>query len=183
MKAIVLLFLCAFTSGFSQGFVVSKTGGLVSKKDGKVDYIIVESPGIPADTLYASAKKYIETKSADTKISLTGDNAGKSLIYDTTDASITTLTKNGQDVSYTATYTTSLEFKDGKARITYGNISIYAQQGGASRESYPLTSVYTAAGKVADKKVKNLIENYFTANAQALAIAFKSDGKGPGDSW
>jgi len=174
-----LLFLLACTASFAQDFTLTQTGKLVSKKDTKVDYIILHSPGITADTLYASAKKYIETKSSDSQIAIKSEDAGKVLIYETSNAPMSA----SGDVNYTASFTTSLEFKDGKARITYGNINMYTTSTNAEKTNYPLTSIYNSKGKVTDQKAKNLIESYFSAYTKTLITALKSDGKIVSADW
>lgn len=181
MKAL-LLFLMACTASFAQNFTVTTTGGLVSKKDSKVDYVIANSPGISADTLYAAAKKYIQTKSDGSQVAIKSDEAGKVLIFDTTEAPVTT-DDNSTAVAYTSSYTTSIEFKDGKARITYGNIIMYTTGYNKERKDFPLTSVFNSKGKVVNQKAKNLIESYFSANAKAITAALKSDGKVASTEW
>jgi hypothetical protein len=176
MKAL-LLFLFACTASFAQEFTVTATGGLVSKKDTKSEYVIAYSKGIPADTLYTSAKKYIEAKSADTQIAVKSDDPGKILIFETTDAPVSTLKKKNEEVTYSTSFTTSLEFKDGKTRITYGNIIVYITNSKKEKTDYPLTSIYNSKGKVTDQQAKNLVESYFSANAKAIVAALKSDAK------
>jgi hypothetical protein len=181
MKAL-LLFLMACTASFAQNFTVTSTGSLVSKKDSKVDYVIANSPGISADSLYAGAKRYMQSKSGEAQVTLKSEDPGKVLIFETTDAPVTTV-ENTSPVAYTASYTTSIEFKEGKARITYGNIIMYTTGTNREKKDFPLTSVYNSKGKVVNQKAKNLVEGYFSANAKAIVAALKSDGKITSMEW
>lgn len=179
MKAF-LLFLVACTAGFAQDFSLTTTGGLVSKKNSKADYVVAYAKGTPADSLYAAAKKYIQTNGS--QVAIKSDEAGKLLIFDTTEAPVTTIEKSPA-VVYTASYSTSIEFKDGMARITYGNIFVYTTPPNKERKDFALTSVFNSKGKVVNQKAKNLIESYFSANAKAIAAAVKSDGKSTSTDW
>ncbi len=181
MKAF-LLFLVACTAGFAQDFSLTTTGELVSKKNSKADYVVAYAKGTTADSLYAAAKKYIQTKSDGSQVAIKSDEAGKLLIFDTTEAPVTTIEKSPA-VVYTASYSTSIEFKDGMARITYGNIFMYITAPNKERKDFALTSVFNSKGKVVNQKAKNLIESYFSANAKAIAAAVKSDGKSTSTDW
>ena len=165
----LLFFLLACTATYAQEFKVTPTG-LVSKKQATANYVVAHFDSIPSDTLYANAKKYILSKYSGIKNPITTDEKGSLLRFETGDQVMSTLTKKNSEIKYMGATTATLEFKDGKVKISYGSISVSMTTGDTTKE-LPLTSFWNNKGKLVDGETKKITETHFNASTRLLIDA------------
>jgi len=163
----LLLFLLISTSCLAQEWTVTKTG-LVAKNDDTKNFIIREYSNIPADTLFAVAKKYIQSKYGGAINVIKSEEAGKFLNFEIADRSVSKVKRNKADVEYFVTYKGILEFKDNKAKITFSTVEPYYIDSANEKFSLPFTSYWNSDRKLVDKESKKLIETHFNTFTKQL---------------
>jgi len=155
----LLLFLFTFTASFAQDFVVTR-GGLVSKADDTKNYFVANFNGVPADTLYANANKYIQETYNNGPVSVMKSNdAGKLISFTSSDYFISKakINKTKEEVTYYAAYTTTVEFKNDKVKITFSNIDIYYTDVNNEKHNMPFISYWDDKGKLIDPQSKKIV--------------------------
>lgn len=178
----LLFFLMACTATFAQEFKATPTG-LVAKKAPTEAYIVAHFDGIPADTLYANAKRYLLSKYSGIKNPITADEKGKLLRFETGDQTMASQTKKGLETNYVTTTTGTLEFKEGKVKISYGNVAVKSVTGETIKE-LPLTSYWNNNGKIVDANTKDITETHFNASTRLLVDAMgKMSDKVGATNW
>jgi hypothetical protein len=178
----LLFFLMACTAAFAQEFKATPTG-LVAKKTPAQAYVVARFDSIPADTLYANAKRYLLSKYSGIKNPIVGDESGKLLRFETGDQVMSTLAGKGGETKYLGAATGTLEFKDGKVKISYGNIALKSVAGETVME-LPLTSFWNKKGKIVEANAKNITETHFNASTRLLLDAMgKSNDKASATDW
>lgn len=181
MKTLLsFLFMC--TAGFAQEFVVTQAG-LVSKTDNTQNYIIADVQGIPADTLFMNAKKYIQSKYTGPRDAVNSDDVNKTISFNTANVGMITVKKKGVDTVYFADYTGTVEVKDGKARIVFSNVNVYTANPGEDKKQFPVTSFIDAKGKVTDAETKKIVEDHFNASSRLIVAAIKGENKTAQSGW
>jgi len=168
---LLLLFTC--TASMAQEFNVSLSG-LVSKKDPAKNYVVASFSGVSADSLYAKVSAYMETKySGAAVVAETEEN--KSINYSIQDAAVSTIKKNGAEVTYYTSYNMLLDFKDGKIRIAFSNVKIYTVNESKEKKDYAYNSFWNTEGKVVDPNTKRIVEDYYNASVKAMIRDLKGD--------
>jgi len=175
MKAL-LLFLFISSTCIAQEFTVIQTG-LVSKKDNAQNYIIREYNNIPADTLFAAAKKYIQTKYGGAINVIKSEEPGKFLNFEIADRSVSKVKRNNSDGEYFVTYSGIIEFKDNKAKITFANVAPYYIDANNEKTNLPFTSYWDSERKLLDKQTKKLIETHFNTFTKQLFDTINTNNK------
>lgn len=178
----LLLFLLACTASFAQEFKATPTG-LVSKKLATDNYVVASFDSIPADTLYANAKRYILSKyTSGIKNPITTDEKANLLRFDSGEQTMSTLTKKGKEIKYVGSTTGTLEFKEGKVKISYGNVVVSSITSDVKKD-LPLTSYWNSKGKVVDNETKNIVETHFNASTKLLIDAMGNMNNKASAEW
>jgi ABC-type amino acid transport substrate-binding protein len=177
MKTLLFLFLsCAC---FAQEFTVTPSG-LASKKDPTKVYEVVHFDGISADSLFANAKRYIQSKYTGPKDAIKGELAGQFITFETTSTTMMSVKESNKAlVAYDATYTTTLDFKDGKMKISFPTVEIYTLNKAGEKEVYPFSEYWNKSGKLVNSRSKKLVESYFNAFTGSLVSSINNGGKKP----
>jgi len=181
MKTLLFLIL-ACTASFAQEFKAIPTG-LVSEKDPAINYVVANFDNIPADTLYANAKRYILSRYTGIKNPIVLDEKASLLRFETVDEVMAAVDKKNQKVKYLGTATATLEFKDGKVKISYSGVAVSSLTG-ETRKELPLDSFWNAKRKLVDSEAKNSTETHFNASTRLLIDAMgKSNVKTASSEW
>ncbi|KGO91329.1 DUF4468 domain-containing protein [Flavobacterium subsaxonicum] len=173
MKTLLFLFLsCAC---FAQEFTVTPAG-LASKTDPSKTYVVVHFEGVSADSLYASAKRYVQSKYTGPKDAIKGELPSQFISFETTSDTIMSVKEKNKTVAYNATYTTTIDFKDGKIRISFPAVDIYTLNKSGEKEAYPFSAYWNKSGKLVNSRSKKLVEAYFNAFTGSLIKGVNSGG-------
>jgi|GEM_PF-2984197 len=181
----LLLFLLTCTATFAQDFLVTPAG-LLSKQDDTKNYFVASFDGVPADTLYNHANKYIQDTYNNGAASVMESNDKGTLISfvsNDTFISKSKRNKNTEEVTYYATFTTTTEFKDNRVKITYTKIEIYYTDTNNEKHVLLFPSFWDDKGKLLEPQAKKIVENHFNAFTRLLIRAIKKGNYKPSTSW
>lgn len=173
----ILLFLFACTATFAQEFNVTR-GGLTAKGDNSQYYILESFEGIPADSLYANAKRYVQKNYGTLGNSIKTDDANKSVSFTTANVAMKTIKKGSADVTYLSNYTGNIEVKDGKAKIAYTSVDVFANGADNTKQNFPFTSYWNKKGKLVQPEIKKVVEDHFNASTRLIVAALKEPNTG-----
>lgn len=166
-KFLLFAFLSICCGSFAQKVVVTPLG-IVSESDSEKDYIVIEVPDKTAGELYNNALAYIQKNYKNPSEVLKAKVENDYIRFDTHADRVFYLnaglgTKNWGDINYT----TQLDFKDGKIKISFPVIdlkpdAIEAQYDiGWKSEGMMNPGLYDKKGKLKQEEAKVAIELYF----------------------
>jgi len=184
MKTLLLLLLTC-TATFAQDFVVTRAG-LATKEDDTKNYFIAYFDGVPADTLYTHANKYIQdTYNNGTASVMESNEKGTLISFVSNDTFISKSKRNKskEEVTYYATFTTTTEFKDNRVKITYTKIEIYYTGLNNEKQVLPFTAFWDEKGKLIEPQAKKIVENHFNAFTRLLIRAIRTGSYKPSTDW
>ena len=181
----LLLFLLICTATFAQDFTVIPAG-LVSKQDVTKNYFVAYFEGVPADTLYSHANKYIqETYNNGNASVMDSAEKGSLISFVSNDMFISKSKRNKSkdEVTYYATFTTTTEFKDNRVKVTYSKIEIYYTDINNEKHVMPFTSFWDDKGKLIEPQAKKIVETHFNAFTRLLIKAVRKGNYKPSAEW
>jgi hypothetical protein len=189
MRKLILILMLCLTYGAvnAQKFVVTPEG-LVSEPDNK-DFVVIEFPGKTAAQLYAEANKYIQKIYANPDKVIKGKVENEYIRFDTHIGRLFYLNAGMGTKNYgSVDYTTQIDFKDGKVKLSFPSVDLTPENPGAKfdigwkHEGMMNPGIYDKKGGVKQPDAKAEIEKYFnnivaeiTSYLSGAAAAKKED--------
>lgn len=189
MKKLLTLFVCAV--GFvahSQKLVVTPDG-LRAEADATKDYVVVDVPGKTAAEQYKNLYNYIQMSYKNPDAVIKGKVEGEYLSFETYKPDAV-LGKAGMSKStFNAKYTTRVDFKDGKARITFSDIDWTMPPGkgnykilwkGGAFDGY---IIYNKKGELKEEGNKLQVEELFNKQIDTVKSALNGTAAAKKEEW
>ena len=182
MKKIILLTLIAFTTAVNAQKYAATPAGLADATDATKPFLVIQAEGKTAQQMYDFAINFIDKNYKVPAETIKSKNGTDLLTYETVAPDFMYFT-NGTKIFVTATYTTELKFKDGKAKFEIIKLEMHT-----TADKKPVTftgesfdwSIFNPKGVIKKETAKADLEKYF--NAQVALVASYLQGK-VDDKW
>lgn len=161
--------------------VTVTTTGIKSESDVTKDYVVIDAPNKTAADLYNNILKYIQKTYKNPDAVLKGKVENDYFRFETYKPSAVLAKAGMSKAVFSVKFVTQIDFKDGKAKVTFNNIEYI----GPSESAIPLHLhyqggafdgyvIYNKKGEVKDQSAKTQIEDYF--NGQILELSNALNG-------
>jgi len=204
MKKLTLLSMIFFCSIISGQTLVVTPYGLRDSTDLEKTFVIINIDGKSAKELYDIAIKYVNKNYKSTNDDIKGNIDGEYISFNTHFVNFVTVVINLIPLSYDASHTIELNFKDGKVKYEVINLQMNYRQtkepflyNGKNSETILdknkgispflfigkllIPGIYTPNLRLKRPKAKAQIENYFNTQIKSLTDAL--NGKSNNNNW
>ena len=171
LKLLVALFIVSLS--YAQNVVVTPNG-LASATDNTKEYVVIEVPGKTASELYKNMNNYIQKNYNDPDYATKGKVENEHLHF-VTHADNVLYYKAG--IVYNVSYLTNVDFRDGKAKITFSDINLLPADVALPQVPFALSTLWNKKGELKKEREKLEIETYFNAQLKLIKGGLTNDIK------
>ena len=180
MKKLILIILIPFyTLSYGQNFVVTPNG-LRDEKDIEKTFVVIQADSMTAKQLFDNAMRYIKVSYNNPDYVIKSKIEGDYLKFITRGNSLCVLGREIID----CTYTTVLNFKDGKVKYEIADFEMFTTDRYRSSKlsvhfikSTWLLGIYNKEGVLKEDLAKRSIENYFNTEMKSVITFLKGKAK------
>jgi len=176
MKKIIVATTLLLSFISSAQYVVTPNG-LKSSLDETKEYVVFEAEGKAAKDLYQNTINYINKNYKNPDEVIKGKVEGEFIKFNTHADKVMALTPMGMKLYYDANFTTEVEFKEGKFKVTIHSIEMLPDDVSMGRIPFAFSTLWNRKNELKKEQQKKEIEDYFNSFVNNLKAGVTSSIK------